>query len=109
METITPNSGKKYLWIKKKKLEYDILLKILLSLLLFIQMDWEKFNNLFIYSYVSIQLYLYFIIVVSSIIIYITSTYVSQEDAYLKTSKKKKISLKYQQIYQHINFPLHRR
>lgn len=41
METITPNSGKKYLWIKKKKLEYDILLKILLSLLLFIQMDWE--------------------------------------------------------------------
>lgn len=90
METITPNSGKKYLWIKKKKLEYDILLKILLSLLLFIQMDWEKFNNLFIYSYVSIQLYLYFIIVVSSIIIYITSTYVSQEDAYLKTSKKKK-------------------
>lgn len=90
MEIITPNSGKKYLWIKKKKLEYDILLKILLSLLLFIQMDWEKFNNLFIYSYVSIQLYLYFIIVVSSIIIYITSTYVSQEDAYLKTSKKKK-------------------
>lgn len=90
MEIITPNSSKKYLWIKKKKLEYDILLKILLSLLLFIQMDWEKFNNLFIYSYVSIQLYLYFIIVVSSIIIYITSTYVSQEDAYLKTSKKKK-------------------